>query len=109
MMTSARKLVFILSFVILSCNLSSKNNIDEIVSIVGRTMGTTYSVKYATGVKSNDDIIEYKNKIEEILRNVNMQMSTYIAESEISQFNRMRSTEWMNISCLLYTSDAADE
>ena len=27
-----------------------------------------------------------------------MQMSTYIAESEISQFNRMRSTQWMNIS-----------
>jgi len=27
-----------------------------------------------------------------------MQMSTYIAESEISQFNRMTSTEWMSIS-----------
>ena len=61
-------------------------------------MGTTYSVKYATGIKSNDDIKENQRKIEEILRNVNMQMSTYIAESEISQFNRMRSTEWMNIS-----------
>ena len=61
-------------------------------------MGTTYSVKYKTGIKSNDDIKENKKKIDEILRNVNMQMSTYIAESEISQFNRMRSTEWMNIS-----------
>ena len=27
-----------------------------------------------------------------------MQMSTYIADSEISQFNRMNNTEWMNIS-----------
>ena len=98
MMTSARKLVFLLSFVILSCNSPSTNNIDEIVSILGRTMGTTYSVKYTTGIKNNDDIKENKNKIEEILRNVNMQMSTYIAESEISQFNRMRSTQWMNIS-----------
>jgi len=98
MMISARKLVFLLFFVILSCNSPSKNNIDDIVSILGRTMGTTYSVKYATGIKSNDDIKENQNKIEEILRNVNMQMSTYIAESEISQFNRMRSTEWMNIS-----------
>ena len=61
-------------------------------------MGTTYSVKYATAVKSNDNIIENKNKIEEILRNVNMQMSTYIAESEISKFNRMRNTEWVSIS-----------
>lgn len=98
MMTSARKLVFLLSFVILSCNSPSTNNIDEIVSILGRTMGTTYSVKYTTGIKNNDDIKENKNKIEEILRNVNMQMSTYIPESEISQFNRMRSTQWMNIS-----------
>ena len=98
MMTSARKLVFLLSFVILSCNSSSKNNIDDIVSILGRTMGTTYSVKYTTGIKSNDDIKENKKKIDEILRNVNMQMSTYIAESEISQFNRMTSTEWMSIS-----------
>lgn len=98
MMILARKLVFLLFFVILSCNSPSKNNIDDIVSILGRTMGTTYSVKYATGIKSNDDIKENQNKIEEILRNVNMQMSTYIAESEISQFNRMRSTEWMNIS-----------
>ena len=98
MMTSARKLVFLLSFVILSCNSPSTNNIDEIVSILGRTMGTTYSVKYITGIKNNDDIKENKNKIEEILRNVNMQMSTYIPESEISQFNRMRSTQWMNIS-----------
>ena len=98
MMTSARKLVFLLSLVILSCNSPSTNNIDEIVSILGRTMGTTYSVKYITGIKNNDDIKENKNKIEEILRNVNMQMSTYIAESEISQFNRMRSTQWMNIS-----------
>lgn len=98
MMTSARKLVFLLSFVILSCNSPSTNNIDEIVSILGRTMGTTYSVKYTTGIKNNDDIKENKNKIEEILRNVNMQMSTYIPESEISQFNRMRNTEWVNIS-----------
>ena len=98
MMISARKLIFLLFFVILSCNSPSKNNIDDIVSILGRTMGTTYSVKYATGIKSNDDIKENQKKIEEILRNVNMQMSTYIAESEISQFNRMRSTEWMNIS-----------
>ena len=98
MMTSARKLVFLLSLVILSCNSPSTNNIDEIVSILGRTMGTTYSVKYTTGIKNNDDIKENKNKIEEILRNVNMQMSTYIAESEISQFNRVRSTQWMNIS-----------
>jgi thiamine biosynthesis lipoprotein len=97
-MTSARKLVFLLSFVILSCNSSPKNNIDDIVSILGRTMGTTYSVKYTTGIKSNDDIKKNKKKIDEILRNVNMQMSTYIAESEISQFNRMTSTEWMSIS-----------
>ena len=83
MMTSARKLVFLLSFVILSCNSPSTNNIDEIVSILGRTMGTTYSVKYTTGIKNNDDIKENKNKIEEILRNVNMQMSTSVSYTHL--------------------------
>ena len=98
MMISARKLVFLLFFVILSCNSPSKNNIDDIVSILGRTMGTTYSVRYATGIRRNDYNKENQKKIEEILRKIKMQMSTDIPESEISQFNRMRNTEWMNIS-----------
>jgi len=61
-------------------------------------MGTTYTVKYATDIKSNDDIKENKDKIEEILRDINMQMSTYIIDSEISKFNTIKNTEWMTIS-----------
>jgi thiamine biosynthesis lipoprotein len=61
-------------------------------------MGTTYTVKYATDIKSNDDIKENRDRIEEILRDINMQMSTYIIDSEISKFNTIKNTEWMTIS-----------
>ena len=61
-------------------------------------MGTTYTVKYATDIKNSDDIKNNKDKVEEILRDINMQMSTYIDDSEISKFNRINNTKWMDIS-----------
>ena len=47
-------------------------------------MGSTYSVKYLSG-----DDSESKNKkiIEDILTDINQQMSHYIIDSEISLFN----------------------
>ena len=86
---------------LISCNSldnSPQKNTYHFPTISGSTMGTTYSVKYSTDIKSSDDIKQNRNKIEEILSDVNMQMSTYIADSEISEFNRMKTTEWMDIS-----------
>ena len=86
---------------LISCNSldnSSKNNLYHFPIIAGNTMGTTYTVKYATDIKSSDDIKKNKDKVEEILRDINMQMSTYIDDSEISKFNRINNTEWMDIS-----------
>lgn len=99
MILGNRPYLFILFLI--SCNSldnSSKNNLYHFPTISGSTMGTTYSVKYSTDIKSSDDIKQNRNKIEEILSDVNMQMSTYIADSEISEFNRMKTTEWMDIS-----------
>ena len=92
---------YLLILFLISCNSlenSSKNNTYHFPTISGNTMGTTYTVKYATDIKSNDDIKENKDKIEEILRDINMQMSTYIIDSEISKFNTIKNTEWMTIS-----------
>jgi len=92
---------YLLILFLISCNSldnSSKNNTYHFPTISGSTMGTTYTVKYATDIKSNDDIKENKDKIEEILRDINMQMSTYIIDSEISKFNTIKNTEWMTIS-----------
>jgi thiamine biosynthesis lipoprotein len=63
-MTSAKKLVFLFFFVILSCNSSSKNNIDNIVSISGKTMGTTYNIKFLPKNDSPKEIEENYLKIE---------------------------------------------
>tara|TARA_B110000196_G_scaffold275805_1_gene253437 strand:- start:81 stop:1100 length:1020 start_codon:yes stop_codon:yes gene_type:complete len=86
---------------LISCNSleeSSKNNSFHFPTISGSTMGTTYTVKYGTKIKNNKDIQENKNRIEEILRDINMQMSTYISDSEISRFNTTKNIEWMDIS-----------
>ena len=55
--------------------------------ITGRTMGTTYSVKMVTGYFR--DFSELQKKIEVRLEQINDSMSTYIADSEISRFNRL--------------------
>jgi len=99
MILGNRPYLFILFLI--SCNSldnSSKNNLYHFPIIAGNTMGTTYTVKYATDIKSSDDIKKNKDKVEEILRDINMQMSTYIDDSEISKFNRINNTEWMDIS-----------
>ena len=52
------------------------------VAISGQTMGTTYSIKYASS-----DGHDYKAEIDSILGLVNQSLSTYIPTSEISMFN----------------------
>ena len=98
MMISVRKLAFLFFLVILSCNSPSKNNIDNIVSISGKTMGTTYNVKFLPKSDSPKEIEENYLQIEAILKDINLQMSTYIADSEISTFNSSEKTEWFKIS-----------
>jgi len=55
--------------------------------IEGRTMGTTYAVKVVAG--DFFDSAELRRKIEARLEQINCSMSTYIADSEISRFNRL--------------------
>ena len=52
------------------------------VEISGETMGTTYRVKYL--YESN---VDHKEEIDSLLLALNNSLSTYIPESEISQFN----------------------
>ena len=58
--------------------------------IQGRTMGTIYRVKVVTS--DSDGISGLKDKIDRRLEEINRSMSTYMAESEISQFNSFRQT-----------------
>ncbi len=63
----------------------------------GRTMGTTYTIRYlpVIGSPSNE---EMQRLIDEELNRIDQQMSTYRKDSEITQFNDMKSTDWFPVS-----------
>jgi thiamine biosynthesis lipoprotein len=61
------------------------------VHLTGQTMGTSYNVKIAN-VK-DVDFQELQDEIDQLLIEVNKQMSTYDPTSELSMFNQWQSTE----------------
>ena len=72
----------------------------SISRLSGQTMGTGYTVTFAEALPAADGAA-LKNLIERSLDQVNASMSTYIDHSEISVFNRSRSTQWQPASELL--------
>ena len=66
------------------------------VTISGPTMGTTFQVKIVQSEKTMD--LDVFREINTRLEEVNRQMSTYRDTSEITQFNRSRSTDWFGVS-----------
>jgi FAD:protein FMN transferase len=81
------------------CACLGQNN--ELVTINGLTMGTSYSIKIVP-----DNIALNKNTIhtdiENILADINQSMSTYIDDSELSLFNQAAATSWQVLSADLY-------
>lgn len=61
----------------------------EQVSLEGKTMGTSYSIKYVSD-SSTPDPEKLQQEIDRALEVVNDQMSTYRPHSELSQFNQSR-------------------
>ena len=77
---------FLLFFILIfpfSCEKDSKEQKSVYVKIDGKTMGTTYHITYADRLKRN-----LKKKIDELLLEVNMDVSTYIDTAFISLFNK---------------------
>ena len=64
-----------------------------ILQFTGETMGTTYMVKVAVPSKKKPDSKVIASTIESTLGSVNASMSTYVADSELSTFNKMKSTD----------------
>jgi len=70
----------------------------EAIKISGSTMGTTYNITlYPSGDKPLDSK-QVKQQIDESLKRINQQMSTWIKNSEISLFNKSQSTDWYRVS-----------
>jgi len=66
----------------------------------GRTMGTTYSVKYRPG-QDAPSLQAMQIEVDALLTGINQTMSTYDPNSELSRFNRMRTTDWVPASASL--------
>ncbi|MGY6773263.1 FAD:protein FMN transferase [Gallibacterium sp. ZY190522] len=61
----------------------------EIVTLSGKTMGTTYHIKYLDkGINTGPEMTH--QQIDQLLKEVNHQMSTYQKDSELSRFNRSK-------------------
>ena len=61
----------------------------------GETMGTNYTIKYSAKISNQSN---NKSKVDQLLEDINNQMSTYISDSEISRFNTFNDTTWFAIS-----------
>ena len=91
-----RYLVLVLWLVFPSASFGQAGS-DAIVVLRGRTMGTTWLVRYVADDDAPDDLRLQRAIIEE-LELVNAQMSTWQADSEISRFNQSGSTDWFEVS-----------
>lgn len=63
-------------------------------SIEGATMGTYYRVQYREG----ESCATSQQALDELLTGFNQSLSTYIADSEISEFNRANGEAWQSLS-----------
>lgn len=69
------------------------------VTFGGQTMGTLYSVKIVDhSTKTNEQLNELHDGVDDILSEINRQMSAYDSLSEISAFNRSHDTTWFDVS-----------
>ncbi|TXE20432.1 FAD:protein FMN transferase [Psychroflexus gondwanensis] len=71
-------LFLVLSLLFLSCDKDTPNA----QSLRGSAIGTTYSIKYFS-----EDYILMGSEIDSILKDINLSMSTYMPESDISRIN----------------------
>jgi len=69
----------------------------EPVALRGVAQGTTWHVKFVSP-SEKFDAERLQEDIEGVLAEIDREMSTYRADSEISRFNRARAGEWFGVS-----------
>ncbi len=88
-----KQLVIWLCALVFTLTLSACKKAPEIISLSGKTMGTTYHIKYINDDDAIQPVEQTHEQIETILKDVNDKMSTYIPSSELSRFNQYRQTD----------------
>ncbi|MEA3544290.1 MAG: FAD:protein FMN transferase [Thermodesulfobacteriota bacterium] len=74
-----------------------KTTHDQLLTIAGTSMGTSYHIKVAP-MGAKIDSSSLKNQIQSRLDDIDNQMSTYKKNSDISRFNRHPDNDWMSVS-----------
>ena len=93
-----KNLILIATVLALLTGCFPSNNLSkQEVLLHGKTMGTTYNIKIIVENDSINTELLQKN-IDIALVKLNQEMSTYIKDSELSQFNQLRSLEPVTIS-----------
>lgn len=82
-----RLLIIVISIILVACSTPKKQE----THLTGPTMGTTYNVKFVP-VEGVDEQ-KLKQQIDKMLIDINQLMSTYIKDSELSNFNQWNSIE----------------
>jgi thiamine biosynthesis lipoprotein len=81
---------------------SEPPNVHPISAIGGQTMGTTYNISIVDNASdehfSDAKLNAIKSTIDAKLVDINLLMSTYIADSEISRFNQIEHNQWFALS-----------
>jgi FAD:protein FMN transferase len=90
--------IILLAFFILPIACSDTAGVPVILK--GMTMGTTYSITFASDYQNKHS--ELEDGVTSIFEDINQKMSTYIPDSEISLINLSESTDFQNISDELY-------
>ncbi|OOF86296.1 FAD:protein FMN transferase [Rodentibacter ratti] len=83
-----KKILSGLLAVVFACSLVACKKEAEVITLSGKTMGTTYHVKYIDDGVVSETSQKTHEQIDSILKDVNAKMSTYIKDSELSRFNQ---------------------
>jgi thiamine biosynthesis lipoprotein len=88
-----RALIFSLLLLFTAC---SDTDLQATIKLQGSTMGTQYHITLVRPNNTNNS--ELKKQVDDLLVEINQQMSTYIPSSEISQFNQTKQQDWFPVS-----------
>jgi thiamine biosynthesis lipoprotein len=91
--------IMLIAFLALSITACFPSNDSPEIEVLlqGFTMGTTYNIK-VVATPEQVEVLKLQDKIDEVLKRINQEMSTYISDSEISRFNQSTSKGAFEIS-----------
>ena len=96
-------MVVLLVSILCNCRKGTRMPGPEIMELRGRTMGTSFMIKVVKPVSMIDTptsklTADIAAGVDTLLKDINLQMSTWIKESEISRFNDYRDAGWFSVS-----------